>query len=341
MLASDLHVHLDGSLRESTLVALAREVGLAPSSDDGSEFARRLRFSPGMSLTSCLSRFEVTVGLLQTKRALERVAAELVADCYLDGVRHAELRFCPALHTREGLSQADAVTAVMSGLQVGTAQATASAPGDRMSAVVVVSVLEGMSEEQTGELVDLAIRFADSGVAGVDLAGDEALFDPERHARPFSRASDAGLGVTVHAGEGGDASNVVAAVEELGANRIGHGVSASTDAGAMALLADRNVAVEICLSSNLHTGAVESLASHPLCVLANAGVPVVLATDNRFFSNTTLSHEYELAGAEAGAGAEILLGSIRTSAEAAFLPNDQRSVLRELYTGSADDSGEE
>ncbi len=334
MLASDLHIHLDGSLREETLIALSREAGLIPPTADASGFTRGLRFRSGMSLSSCLGRFDVTVGLLQTRRALERVTSELVCDSYLDGVRHVEIRFCPTLHTREGMSPGDAVTAVVSGAERGVGEALAGAPDDWMSARVLLSVLEGMSEEQTAEIVDLAIGHADSLVAGVDLAGDESLFDAARHARPFARAADAGLGVTVHAGEGGDARNVAAAVETLGANRIGHGVSATTDAGVMSLLADRNVAVEVCLSSNLHTGAVGSLAAHPLCTLAEAGVPVALATDNRFFSHTTLSREYELAAAEAGAGHEVMARSVLTSADAAFLPSPERAALRELYASS-------
>ncbi|MCK4408921.1 MAG: adenosine deaminase [Candidatus Eisenbacteria sp.] len=334
MLASDLHVHLDGSLRDDTLVALSRHAGLIPATADAEQFIRRLRFRPGMSLASCLSRFDVTVGLLQTRRALERVARELVSDCYVDGVRHAEIRFCPVLHTREGLSSDDAVMSVLGGAEQGVGEAPASAPADRMSARVIISVLEGMSEEEAGALVDLAIGLADFGVAGVDLAGDEALFDPARYARPFARARDAGLGVTVHAGEGGDAANVAAAVEILRANRIGHGVSAASDPGTMSLLVDRGIAVEVCLSSNLHTGAVESLGAHPLCRLVDAGVPVALATDNRFFSDTSLSHEYKLAVNEAGASMELIERSVLVSADAAFLPDDDRAALRELYRAS-------
>lgn len=316
------------------MVALSRDAGLIPATADGNEFARRLRFRPGMSLSSCLSRFDVTVGLLQTRRALERVARELVCDCYLDGVRHTEIRFCPVLHTREGLSRTDALTAVLRGAEQGVGEALASAPADWMSARVVISVLEGMSEEEAGALVDLAIGFADLGVVGVDLAGDEALFDPSRYARSFACAADAGLGVTVHAGEGGDAGNVAAAVGILGADRVGHGVSAASDPGTMSLLADRDVAVEVCLSSNLHTGAVGSLGAHPLCTLVEAGVPVALATDNRFFSGTSLSHEYELAISETGASQELVARSVLTSADAAFLPDEDRAALHELYGSS-------
>jgi adenosine deaminase len=167
----------------------------------------------------------------------------------------------------------------------------------------------------------------------VDVAGDESRFDARRYAGPLARASEAGLGVTVHAGESGDASNVAEAVTTLGADRIGHGVGAASDQAVMALLADRQVAVEVCLSSNLHTGAVSSLDAHPFLALAAAGVPVALATDNTFFSATTLSREYELAS-RAGAGSEILRASVLTGAEAAFLPGEERAALRELLAAS-------
>jgi adenosine deaminase len=212
-------------------------------------------------------------------------------------------------------------------------EAVSGTSGEWMSARAIVSVLEGMSEEEAGELVNLAIGFADSWVAGVDLAGDEALFDASRYARPFARASDAGLGVTVHAGEGSDAANVADAVEVLGADRIGHGVSAASDQGVMALLAERGTTVEVCLSSNVHTGAVESIEEHPFTVLSEAGVPVALATDNTFFSGTTLSREYELA-AGAGASPDVIAGSVLASADAAFLPDDDRAALRRLYASS-------
>jgi adenosine deaminase len=340
MLASDLHVHLDGSLRDETLVSLSREAGIVPSSIDDDEFARKLRFRPGMSLRSCLGRFDVTVGLLQTRRALERVACELVCDCYRDGVRHAEVRFCPVLHTREGLSPEDVVKAVLGGLERGTGEAVAGTSDEWMSARAIISVLEGMSEEEAAGLVNLAIGFADSWVAGVDLAGDEALFDAAKYARPLARAADAGLGVTVHAGEGADAANVTAAVEVLGAARIGHGVSAASDQDVMSLLAERNVTVEVCLSSNVHTGAVGSVEEHPFLILAEAGVPVALATDNTFFSSTTLSREYELA-AGAGATPNVIAGAVLASADAAFLPEEDRAALRRLYASSLNPTREQ
>jgi adenosine deaminase len=244
-----------------------------------------------------------------------------------------EVRACPALHTREGLSLPAVVEAVLSGLEEGAAPAATSG-GDGMSARLIVAVLEGMGTDEATSLVNVAIRYSDRGVAGVDLAGNEALFRPALYARAFAKARYAGLGVTVHAGEGHDSSHVVGAVTELGADRVGHGVSAASDREAMDLLRDRDVTVEVCLSSNLHTGAVSRLEDHPVTKLAAAGVPVTLATDNTFFSDTTLSGEYRLAAERAGASSELLLACVTRSADAAFLPEEDRAELRERYERS-------
>ncbi|MFH1502475.1 MAG: adenosine deaminase [Candidatus Eisenbacteria bacterium] len=327
MLASDLHVHLDGSLRESTLVEFARAQGVWPRDVDETAFLSRLAFEPGMSLSSCLDRFGVTVGLLQSARALARAASELVQDCYVDGVRHAEVRFCPLLHTRGGMSPGQAVEAVVSGLELGAAACVSAGDADWLTAGVIVSVLEGSSEADVSTLVDLAVEHAGSGVLGVDLAGDEALFDAARYSRPFARAKDAGLGVTVHAGEGHDPSHVVDAIERLGADRIGHGTSAANDARAMELLARSGTTVECCLSSNLHTGAIRTYGEHPLPRFLRDGVNATLTTDNRFFSATSLSREYDLAAEHLSLTRDDLAAVALQSGRAAFLADSERERL--------------
>jgi adenosine deaminase len=330
MLASDLHVHLDGSLRADTVRELGAAAGLW-SEADGSARVSALRFRPGMSLTSCLARFETTIGLLQTAPALSRAARELVQDSYLDGVRHTEFRLCPPLHTRRGLTEEEVMEAVLAGADEGVSDCSREAPGELVSARAVLSVLEGMDQDAADRIVRLAIRFADAGVAGVDLAGDESLFDPGPLARPFGDARDAGLGITVHAGEGHDASHVTSAVEVLRAARIGHGVSAGSDRRVTALLAERGVTVEVCLTSNVHTGAVARLEDHPLPRLLRAGVRVTLATDNRFFSGTTLSREYDLAAERLLVGREDIAPMVMESAASSFLPPSTREALGELY----------
>lgn len=333
MLASDLHVHLDGSLRAGTLAELGRAAGLW-SGGDGPERVRALSFRTGMSLTSCLARFETTVGLLQSAPALGRAARELVRDCRLDGVRHLEVRLCPLLHTRGGLAPEGVVEAALAGLEEGGARLAAGHGPEWQSARLVLSVLEGMGEQEARTIVDLAIRFRDAGVAGVDLAGDESLFDADRVRRPFAAARDHGLGVTVHAGEGHDAAHVDTAVAILGADRIGHGVSAASDARILDLLADRGVTIEVCLTSNVQTGAVASLEEHPLPRMLEAGVPVTLATDNRFFSETTLGREYDIAAETLGIDRDGVERMVTAGAAAAFLPDEDRLTLAELFRAS-------
>jgi adenosine deaminase len=333
MLASDLHVHLDGSLRIETLVELGARAGLW-SRETGPERVRRLRFRRGMSLSSCLARFETTVGLLQTAPALRRAARELVRDCYLDGVRHAEIRLCPPLHTRAGLAAEAVVEAALAGADEGVASCGLGAGDAALSARLLLSVLEGMGADEASTIVDLAVRFRDSGVAGVDLAGDESLFDPVPFASAFAAARDAGLGVTVHAGEGHPASHIATAVEALGARRVGHGVTAASDGRVLDLLRERDVTIEACLTSNTQTGAIERVEDHPLPRLLDAGVRVALATDNRFFSGTTLSREYDLAADRLSIGRAGVERMVIESATAAFLPDALRLSLARLYRTS-------
>lgn len=333
MLASDLHVHMDGSLRADTLLELGTRGGLWTAAQ-GRARVRDLRFQDGMSLSSCLARFETTVGLLQTKPALRRVAHELVRDCYLDGVRHAEIRLCPPLHTRGGLAVEEVVEAALGGADDGVACCGPGVEGETLSARLVLSVLEGMGEDEARRIVDLAVRFQDEGVVGVDLAGDESLFDPEPLKASFAAARDRGLGITVHAGEGHEAAHIEVAVDALGANRIGHGTSAGSDGRVLDLLAAGDVTVEACLTSNTQTGAIGRVEDHPLPRMLEAGVRVALATDNRFFSSTTLSREYDLAADRLSIGREGIERMVIESAAAAFLLEEDRARLAELYRTS-------
>jgi adenosine deaminase len=336
VLASDLHVHLDGSLRASTLVELARERGVCPADAADGEYAEALRFRPGMSLGACLERFAVTTALLDAVRPLERVATELVEDAYLDGVRHTEVRLCPYLHTRGGLAPEAVVEAVVAGLERGAALCAAGSAGVFGSSGVVVTILEGMGEAEATALADLALRYSDLGVVGLDLAGDEALFDAAPYRGAFARARDAGLGITVHAGEGHPASNVRDAVRVLGARRIGHGTSAAQDRRVLDLLAGERVTIECCITSNVHTGAIASVEEHPLRAFLAAGVPAVLATDNTFFSRTSLSREYDIASERLALERRDLERMAIESARSAFASEEDRGKLARLYAASVE-----
>ena len=339
MLAADLHVHLDGSLRAATLTEFALERGMCTRDASGDRWTSDLAFKDGMSLRSCLLRFEATVSLLQDKDALERVAAELVEDCYSDGVRHAEIRLCPLLHTKEGLRPEEALEAALTGIDRAVSALSADTAAEWMSAAVVISILEGMDDTRASLLIDLALRYADRGVLGVDLAGDESLWSADRFDAHFSRARENGLGVTVHAGEAGGPGHVAEAVLKLRADRIGHGTSAARDPAVLELLAERGVTVECCLTSNVHTGAVVEYVAHPLPSFLEAGVRVALATDNRFFSQTSLSREYDIAAERLSVPRSALGRVALESAAASFLPDERKARLERLVASSIEAEG--
>ena len=257
---ADLHRHLDGSLRPATVVDLASQLGL--------EVPRDLVFHAGMGLTAALERFAFTLSLLQTTGAVERVAREVCDDAAVEGVTTLELRFAPQLH---GVGVEAAVDAALRGIDG--------------RAGLVLCGLYGEDPEILDHLVQ--VGSARAGVVGIDLAGGPApshkvgLGD---YAGPFRRAAAAGLGRTVHAGEGRPAAEIGVAVERLGAQRIGHGSSLLDEARVVELVVERGVTIEACPTSNVHTGVVDSVESHPLGRWLDLGVSVCVCTDNTLLS---------------------------------------------------------
>ncbi|HUJ29620.1 MAG TPA: adenosine deaminase family protein [Myxococcales bacterium] len=269
---SDLHRHLDGSLRASTLAELAAARGVAVPPD--------LPFSAGMGLHAALSKFAFILSLLQQPREVRRVAAEICEDAAAEGVTTLEIRFAPQLHRGASL---DAVV-------------DAAVEGAAGRAGIVLCGLYGEPPSLIDELVRVGAR---RGAAGVDLAGGPdsgQQFSLRDYAPAFARAAELGLGRTVHAGEGRPPQEIADAVELLHAQRIGHGTTLLDDPRVADLVIERGVTIEACLSSNLHTGAVRSVADHPLPRWLAAGVRACVCTDNTLLSSTTLPRELELAG---------------------------------------------
>jgi adenosine deaminase len=274
---ADLHRHLDGSLRESTLRELAAELGV--------DVPESFRFSRGMGLASALRCFELSLAVLQTPKAVRRVADEICADAAGEGVTTLEVRFAPQLH--RGASPEAIVEAAAEGM--------AGRGG------LVLCGLFGEDPSVLEALVGLA-RFCPA-VVGIDLAGGPSLAHRHRlrdYSRPFSLARDLGLGRTVHAGEGRPPSEIRDAVELLHAQRIGHGTSLVEDEAVVDVVRERGVTIEACLTSNLHTGAVPDLASHPLPRVLQAGVAATVCTDNTLFSDVDAPGEYRRAAALPG-----------------------------------------
>ena len=322
-----LHDHLDGGLRPATVLDLAHSIGHQLPSTDPAELARWFfQGGRGGDLERYLEAFGHTVALLQTEDALTRVARECVEDLDADGVVYAEIRYAPELSTAEGLPLDAVFDALAEGLAAGPATVEV-----RLLACI-------MRQDARGEdVVTAALQARDRGVpvVGVDLAGPEVDFPASRHADALRRARDGGLHLTLHAGEAVGPSSIADALDQ-GAERLGHGVRIVEDLaadGTPGPVAQRvlagGVALELCPTSNLHTGVVDHLADHPVERLRRAGFRVTVSTDNRLMSGVTLSEEFAATAASHGWQLEDVRDVTDTAAEMAFLEDEAaRQALR-------------
>jgi adenosine deaminase len=316
----DLHCHVDGAARTSTLLELARAAGVPLPADTPDALEGHVRAGPGCrSLRDFLDVFETFYPALRHPGAMGRLAHELVQDAWADGVLHLEARFCPALQAGDGYAVDDVMRETLAGLESGAHETG-------VSVGAIVCCYRILSPAQNADLVELAVRHADRGVVGIDLAGPE-----DRAGAPlaalFTRAKDAGLGITVHAGEAAGPESVAEALDVLHATRIGHGVALANDAALAARIADAGVALECCLTSNLRTGAVADIAAHPFDTLRRAGLTVTLNTDDPAVCDTTLGAELALAQRTWGYDRGELVALTRAAVDAAFLDDAARAAL--------------
>lgn len=312
----ELHCHLDGSIRLSTVSELAQEVGIELPGG-----VRECLIVPEQckDLADYLTRFDVTLRLMQRPEHLERIAREYVEDLAADGVIYGETRFAPQLHTDEGLSMQQVVDAVSAGLERGTRNT-----GVRVG--LIVCCLRHQSAETSVRVAKLAADNRDK-ICALDLAGDEARYDAAPHKKAFDIAVEAGLHRTVHAGEGGGADNIRQALDILAAERIGHGARVTDQPELVNSVRARAIALEMCPRSNVQTRAVASLAAHPIDMLLKAGVRVTVSTDSRLVSDTTMSAELERLRAQFAWGLKEFVQCQLNAAEAAFVPTDVRQEL--------------
>ena len=316
----ELHVHLDGSLRWETVVELARrvppEAGL-PQTDD----LRRAVVPEGKHpLEDYLAAFDYTVPLLQTPAALERAAYELCADVAAENVIYLEIRFAPLLHTRLELKPRDVVAAVLSGMHRAEEEFS-------VQSGLILTALKQESTEQSIETVQLAAQFRRDGVVGIDLAGPERMFPPLKHRKALEFAHDAGLHVTIHAGEGCCPEQIKEALD-LGAERIGHGVYLFQVPRTERRVAELKIPLEMCPTSNLQiSGFMTSYADHPLARYIELGIPVTINTDNRLMSQVDLSHEFEAVTKAFKLKREDVHALVRNGVRASFQPEERKEPL--------------
>ncbi|OEU85364.1 adenosine deaminase [Streptomyces abyssalis] len=297
-----LHDHLDGGLRSATIVELAAETGYeALPETDAEQLERWFRQAADSgSLERYLETFSHTVGVMQTREALTRVAAECAEDLAADGVVYAEVRFAPEQHLEKGLTLEEVVEAVTEGFREGERRARAA--GDRIRVGALLTAMRHAARAL--EIAELANRYRELGVVGFDIAGAEAGYPPTRHLDAFEYLKRENNHFTIHAGEAFGLPSIWQALQWCGADRLGHGVriiddiqddgTGSVKLGRLAsYVRDKRIPLELCPSSNLQTGAAPSYEEHPIGLLRRLHFRATVNTDNRLMSGTSMSQEFE------------------------------------------------
>jgi len=328
-----LHDHLDGGLRPATIIDLAAEYGYdgLPTTDAEELGTWFRRGADRKSLELYLETFAHTVGVMQERDAILRVAAECAEDLAADGVAYAEVRMAPELCTNKGLTLDEAVEAMLQGFRLGSAKAAA----DGHPIVVKLLVTAMRQAARSVEVAECAIRWRDAGVVGFDIAGPEAGYRPTRHLDAFDLVRRENFHITIHAGESFGLPSIWEALQFCGAERLGHGVrivdditvrdDGTVELGRLAaFVRDRRVPLEMCPSSNLHTGAATSIAEHPIDLLRRLRFRVTLNTDNRLMSGVSLSSEFAALDEAFGIGLGEMEWLTINAMKSAFAPFDER-----------------
>jgi adenosine deaminase len=323
-----LHEHLDGVLRPKTVIELARAEGYGDLPTNDPE-ALAEWFHQGAnqgSLGKYLEGFRHTIAVMQTEEAIERVAYEQAEDLSQDGVVYYETRFAPIFHTRKGLTHQQVVSAVLKGMARGRQDFG-------VQSGLIICAMRNMNVSL--EMAELAVDFRARGVVGFDLAGEEGGYPPKKHVDAFHYIQRENFNITVHAGEGYGKESIWQAIQYCGAHRIGHGTRiiddiAVADGKAVKLgdlaqyVLDKRIPLEICLLSNVHTGATPSLGQHPFKILYQQKFRVTLNTDNRLMSNTSMTREFAAAAETFGLGIDDFEKITINAMKSAFLPYGQR-----------------
>lgn len=321
---AELHVHLDGSLRPATMVELADAAAVALPTRELEALRRFMLVHDASNLEDYLRRFDVTIALLQSPEAIERVAYEMVEDAAADHLRLLEVRYCPELSTRGGLTLDEVIAAESRGLARGARDF-----GVRTG--IINCSLRHYDPAVSLRIAERSVANRALGVVGFDLAGGEHGRLPSVHRAAFDTALAGGLGITVHAGEAAGAESVADAIRACHANRLGHGTRLAEDRALQDYVRDRRILVETNLSSNVQTRAVASVAAHPVRGYFDAGLNVTLCTDSWLMSGTSLSHEYWLAHTELGFTREEIDRMILNAFASSFLPwPDRRALLDDV-----------
>jgi adenosine deaminase len=318
----DLHRHLEGSLRLSTLVELASSNAIDLPAYDVEKlrpFVQMTHEPPGFK--AFLDKFDLLRRFYTSRVAVQRMTREAIADAALDNVVYLELRFNPYALTYGGRhSLVDVVTWV-----VDATQEAQEAFDIRVCLILQIPRNEPLTV--ASGIVNVAIASFGTVVRGIDLAGDEIAYPAEAFSEPFERARQAGLNTTVHAGEAMGAESVRSVLDHLHPQRVGHGIRCIENSRVVEMLHARGTSLEVCPTSNLHTGAVKVLSQHPLVDLLSLGLRVTLNTDDPGVSAITLGQEYVAAVEQVGLAPHVIYRMLRHSVDAAFIPSEEKESL--------------
>jgi len=318
---TDLHVHLDGSVRLQTIIDLAHEGGIKLPTTDVEELRKLIVCGDHtVSLDDYLRGFDIVNLVLQNKEGLRRAAYELAEDAARENVRYMEVRYSPILHTHGGLKLTDISQAVIDGLK--------KAERDfGIQTGVIICGIRNMDPTTSLKLAELAIAFKNKGVIAFDLAGGEYNHPAKDHKDAFDLALRNNLNITIHAGEAYGPESIHQALHYCGTHRIGHGTRLVEDGDLLNYVNDHRIPLEICIKSNLHTKAVKNIKSHPIDFYIDYGLRVTINTDNRTISDTTVTDEYMLAIDKLGLDYATVKNVILNGFKSAFLPYKERVRL--------------
>src|SRR3954464_265630 len=326
---TDLHCHLDGSLRLDTVLDLAKHQGVKLPTFDKIELHRMLAAGDQVaSLDDYLRAFDITLSVMQVEAALERTAYERAEDAWRENVRYLEVRYSPLLHTREGLRPAQVVEAVLRGLRMAKREL-----GVRYG--VILCAIRSLGPESSLRIAELCVAFKNRGVVGFDLAGSESGNPAKVHKHAFQLVVDNNINCTAHAGESFGPDSVHQAIHKCGAHRIGHGTRLVESGDLLNYVNDHRIPLEVCPSSNLQTRAATSWDTHPVDFFVDYGLRVTINTDNRLMSDTTVTKELQLCHQHYGWSLQTIKEIIIAGFKSAFMPYREKAdflseISREL-----------
>lgn len=319
----ELHRHLEGSLRLTTMMEIARSHNLDLPYKDAEKLRSLVQVRDGEPFThqNFLSKFATLRHFYQSPEVIKQIARECIADAADDNIRYMELRFTPVALTRaQGFPLGEAMDWVIEAVK------EASRIYD-VETILIASVNRHESVELAEEVVKLAIDRMDQNIVALDLAGGEADFPGDTFEGVFREAQEAGMRITIHAAEWGGPENIELAINKLGAERIGHGVRVLEDPKVVEMVKERKITFEVCPTSNYQSGVYPAIDQHPLLEMIKAGLNVTINTDDPSISQIDLSDEYELACESLGLVIGTLRKTILNAARSAFLPDGKHDKL--------------